>query len=480
MKEFNFEFNAKTLGKHYFIIEQYGNSGICTCGYHNEDITKIMEACPNCGTKAIIYLRITSFGDYYSTYQDTLQYLAFNNEEFQFKKIQYEICVSLKTVVINNKPAYKIAKDTLSMKQTKEIDLKFYYKINKRGVRTLASEYYENGEEIRLMADNCPTLFNTSLLSPEINEQLINISIEQYYSRNVWKIYSYYKYAPDLIRNGYTGFKGNATEMRKLNQLFKNKEINPYFDKMIEIYKAVFNNLDQIDYCRIKRIFSITDSFYEPEKYSSDFIKFITEINPETLSEINRNTADVNCVLRFFYELGFTSEETEKVLQLAIRQKASLYEICNSRTMDTVTVMKEFGVTVDKNIKDIRIFLAKLKIFRKVDTYSYNLMQNIPGNNIYKTERLNYQNKLKSIFSVFSKYTEDVFMSFFELVMDRRKENFDISLLYKENDVIEDCFVCTDSDLNVCRIYYKDLIISSKEEIEEFLSEKNEGLGYAV
>lgn len=483
MKEFSYEFDASTLGKHHYILEENGNSGICSCGHYDYDIPRTLTECPNCGTKAIIPIRKKSYGEY-TCDTTALQYISFNNTEFTLKTKKIYISIHFKTTIINNEPVFKIEKDSLKLKTEDYHDLHFYYTTNKKGKTTLKTDFYILGESHRFLASHCPSLSGVLFVAnnKEIKTQLSKINIEQYCYYDVWKIYSYYKHGKDLLMKGYTGFKGAVSDLRAVNNLVIDNQIGPMFDEMIERYKFIHKEYDIIPYYQFKRMYGTSRYYYEDAKYEPDFIKFILSVDKEVLQRTrNPVNNDISELMKFFYELNYTPEEAAKILDMAMRQKVSLYEFSSSRLLQTVRILKECDIPIDKNVKDVRIFLAKFQIFRYFDTYVYyGTKHPFKNHDNYKIELMNYENKLKAFFNLFSKYRENFFMSMIEFLMEKKRHNLDIVSLYKQDEIIEDCLAVIDNNRDVQKIFYKDIIIE-KEEIEEFLNNMNDQeLDFAV
>lgn len=482
MNEMNYEFDARTLGKHYYIYEAYGNSGICTCGHHDLDIDRIIgvKECPNCHTKAIISIRTSSCGTI-STDELFLQYLAFNENEFKISLKKMDIKIFLNTVVINNQPVYKIKKDSLETNIRDYKDLHFYYTTNKKGNKTIKSEFYFKGKKENFLASLCPSLYGVELVNYETRQALAPLSIDKYNNCDIWKIYSYYKHGKNLLEKGYTGIKGSVSELQTVDKLSIREDTAPLFDQMIEYYKYIYNS-DAICYHSFKKLFGTTDYYYNPAKYESDFINFVLGISKETLKNTANQVHDTSSLFQFFKILDFTSEEAENFLQMSARQNVPLYSFTGTKIMQTAEILKKNGIKINKNIKDVRIFLSFIQMFYMFETYVYsNTKHAVKTHHNLQIELLSYENKITMVYDFLYQYTTDVITAITELLIEKKRYNLDVALLYRDEEVVKECLVIIDNSRNIYKILYKDIVLDNETEIKEFLNTlNNEGLGYAV
>lgn len=484
MKEFSYEFDKnEKLGENFFIYETSHKSCICTCGYYNDELPEKIKECPNCKTEAIINI-CCSNPISYSCDRSYLDYLKFDNNSFSLlcKKVSINLC--LNTVVKNNMPAYKIIKDSLSLETREWVDLEFYYTLNKKNKYTVKTKYFINGEKEKFLSSNSISLYGTLFADDEVSHNLKKINIEKYSSLDIWKVYSYYKNAPDLIRNGYVNFAGSVSEIRDFNDLFTRKEIKPIFADMIEQFRHVTNNKrGSIDHYSFQNIYGIKESIYCPAYYDNDFVRYVLSIDNDILKRAYSETRYIATLLRVLHKLNFNTEETNNFLELASRQKASLYDLCDDKIIEIIKLFEKYGIKTDKNFKDIRIFIAKIKLLMQFDTYSYyNVPENISGTYLYK-KKMRFEEKVEKIIKFLTENKYDFYPTIINLAIEKsERSGLDFAVLHKNNKEIENCLLVINSSNEIIKILFADIIYDTKEEIDEFLAkiEEQEELSCAI
>lgn len=464
MHLFSYEFNKnKDLGENFYIYEYSDNSGICTCGHYDEQI-EIVTKCPNCGTKAIIEIKCHKPGKDYieKKYIDNVK---FNNNEFNLKMRNIIIRLKFNTTVKNNLPVYKIDKDSLDIKTEDCIDLKFYYTKNKKDKLTLKSEYYIKGEKEPFNSRNYPYLYNTVFLNDQIKNELVKVSIERYAS-DIWKIYSFYKNAPDLVMNGYINFSASVSEIRKINALLINENSNSIFEDILSQFKYIANTKSTLKYNSFESIYKKEGK----ENFDVDFIKYILKLDKDLLKELYSKTTDLYYLMNILYELNYNTEEANNFLNLIIRQNCSLYKF-DMKMLKIIRLLNEYGIEIEKNPKDIRIFLEKITLISKFNENHYIYNFNIALN--YKSlylKKPSYDDKMEEIIKFLTANNYDFFKTVVELLIETKNLEMDIYLLLKDDKAVKNCLVITDKNDKIFKILYKDETYEKKEDIEDFLT----------
>lgn len=476
MQRFSHEFNKnKEVGENFYIYAFSSNnyrSGICTCGHYDEELKSKIPECPNCKTKAIININCSNPG--INTYSNRyLNYLNFNNDEFilDCKKINVEI--NFETFVENNMPIYKIVKDSLKINIEDLVNLKFYYTTNKKGKVSIKSEFYVLGEKKSLLSYNCPSLYGSLFINDKTSSELNKINIERYSSLDIWKIYSYYKNAPGLIKNGFTNFSGSVSEIRTLNALFNREEIKPIFKDIIEKYKYITKNGNKcIDYYDFQNIYGIKRGYYDPVLFDNDFIKYVLSIDNGLLRELyDKSKNDTSVLLNILYGLKYSVDEANNFLNLVIRQNASIYNFCDNKTMQIIRLFEKYGIEIEKNPKDIRIFIAKLTLLKKFDNYVYYSNTYAIDNSSLGMRRMGYEEKSEEITKFFSRNANDFFSAIVELAIEKSTKDIDVALLIKNNTAVDDCLLILNDKDKIVKILYEDNVYDNEESIKDFLLE---------
>lgn len=470
MRKFEFTFDRKKeLGENFY-INNYDNSAICTCGYHKKPDSNQNKECPSCKTKAILSLRDARPGlnEYSICY---LEYLHFDNDGFEIKTKEIKIYVNLITVVQNNIAVYEIDKDSLKTEIKDRIDLKFYYTINKKGNYAITSEYFYKGSKYPFNTSNCPSLYGTSLITNEVFNNLRKICLERY-SNDIWKIYSYYKNAPELIRNGYINFKANVSEIRMINSLLKNEEFKDDFEKLIQQYEYISEG-NTIYYNDFANVYALRHYYYDPHQYDINFIRYIMSIDNESLKHITINERYTYATIKTLYYLDFNSEEANNFIALAIRQKASLRELFDEKLIDIINVYKKHNIKIEKNPKDIRIFIDKLTLLKHFYTYVYNDKMQYIEDTLLKMKILRYENKIKEIAEFIVSNRDDFFSAATELAIEQKTKDVEFGLLYKDEQKIKDCLLIIDNK-KIIKILYKNEVYDTTQLINDFLLEIQE------
>lgn len=484
MNKFSYEFDKeKELGVNHYIHAYKGDSGICTCGHYDYEVEGTVKECPSCKTKSIICVSSSQPGRNMIS-KIGLFYLKCNNEEFKIICKELKITIELEATLKNNKAMYKIKKGVLNVDISDYQDLHFYYGVNKKGNLTLKSDFFIKGEKHHLLAEDCPNLSCALFVTEATHKELNKINIEQYSALNIWKVYSFYKHGPNLIKNGHINLIGGVGEIRKLNSFYTDKEIGPFFDEMIEQFRYITNSMhSNASYYSFKYIYGKSDYYYGDPVFDADFMKYVVSLDNDILKETYSQTRQMSLILRFLHELGYTAEECNNFLALAIRQKVSLYTLCDYKFIQIAKVFNKYNVSIEKNPKDIRIYLAKVFLLNHFNTYLYaDLMYEIPDSSL-QIQKLKFENKIEYLSCFLTKHKEDFFTSLVNLAIEKNNNQIDIALLHdKNNRPVEDCLVLFKGLNDIYKILYKDIEYSTPEEIREFLTiiEEDAGLNYAV
>ena len=478
MEIFGYEFNKnKDLGENFYIYEYEYKSGICTCGHYDENIeTKDVLCCSNCGTKAVISISNSKPGknDYKKKYLD---YLKFNNNEFNLICNMIYFDIDFKTSLKDDIPIYKIKKDSLKICIKEEVNLKFWYEKNKKNKYVLKTKYYYRGEEKRLLANYCPHFYDLAFYNDKIRSEIIKINYERYSSLDIWKYYSFYKNAPNLVRNGYINISASASEVKQLNSLYSNVDINPIFKDMIDCYEHVAKQQKYLLYYIFKDLFSKRTNEYELI-YDIDFIKYILSLDRDLLKEIySISTNNISIILNILYELNYSNEETNNFFNLVLRQNAQLYSFNKYDILELVTLFNKYGIEIEKNPKDIRIFIAKMNLLTRFGNYyGYGNDRIVLNNRTISLKKLRHS-KTEEVIKFFANNNYNLFEMAVEILLEDN-QNYMAKLLKYDNE-IDDCLLLLDDKDNIVKIFYKNETYKTKEEIDMFLTEMEEECSYA-
>lgn len=482
MKKTHFKFDRlKNLGENFLFFEKYGQTYQCTCGCNGRYIPKnssvdssYIKECPSCKTKAIITFGFNknSAGKekIIKTYMNKLEIC---NDEFYINQRFMEFEINMEISIVNNQPHYFISKNGIKIINDQEYsDLRMYYILDKKNKRKLKTDYKLKKEKLPFNTSTRIYLHNDSFID-HVNKGLKQVTSDMYSNTNLWSIHTKYKYAPDLTLAGYTYLRGNSKELKIMNDIFINEKLHPLFNKMIEKIKILKSNDNPLYFYNFSYIFRY-DYNYNGRKhiFNEDFIKFCLEIDNET-ALLFKDEICINDLLKFLYDIGYSSDDANKFMIVASRQHANLNGLYQYR--DNIELLRKNNVEIEKLPKDIRIFMNKLSLLTNISNNNKDIEYSLNEHDLI-IKSIQYYAGAEKVTKYIKNNSDDFFKTLSLITVDIVREKYIPCEIIMNKKQVEDIIVFIDRDIKIIKkIYTNNKIYTDINEIEKVLSDIEKG-----
>lgn len=473
----HFKFDkSKDLGENLLFFEKNGQTYECTCGCNGRYIPTgssigdyYIKECPSCKTKAIIDFNFNkSSACKERIIKKYITKLEIYNDEFYINQRAIDFEVSMDISIVNNHPHYSISKNGIKITEDKQwIDLRMYYILNKKNKRKLQVDYKVENEKIPFNTCTRTYLHNDSFIE-HVMKDLKKITSDSHYSTSLWSVHTKYKYAPDLTLAGYTNIKGNSKELKIMNDIFINKELNPLFNKMIEKIKTLQSSNSPLHFYDFSQTFQY-DYNYSNRKYdfNTNFIKFCLEIDNET-ALLLKDTVGINTLLKFLYDLGYSSDDANKFIIVASRQHVNfsgLYQLT-----DNIELLKKNNVEIEKLPKDIRIFMNKLQLLSNISNINRDIEYCLNNHDLI-IKSFQYYCGAEKVTKYIKNNSDDFFKTLSLMSIDIVREKLIPCEIFINKKQVENIIAFINENKKIIKIYTKDNIYTDVNEIENILSD---------